>query len=691
MTLIIVESPTKARTFNRILKGAKTKEEYYVFATVGHIRDLPSKKISIDYTKDFKPTYEVIAKKKKVVMKLKELASKNKEIILATDLDREGESISYHIAYLLGFVKEKWPESTVDVAHLKRIVFHEITPKALFAALKEPSELRMNLVKAQQARRILDRIVGYELSPLLWKKTGRNWLSAGRVQTVALRFIVEREKEIRAFGKEPYYQIYGVFNPSAHSTGSVQASSGQETGLKAKLVAKDDVLYEQKSTLQLFAGEYTYTKTTISKDTIEALVKDAQKDAYTISDIKEDVVTRTPPPPFTTSLLQQEGFQKLHFASSHVMRLAQNLYEQGLITYHRTDSFSLASSFVFGARDYITATYGKEYALEKPRGYSARSRLAQEAHEAIRPTHVDQDTSALFKKRKLTADHRRLYELIFTRAVATQMKEAQIRKVVVQIMGKKGYLFESEHQKVLFDGFLRVLNPEFVAKHTSDHGLAKDEKLALVDLSSEELETKPPWRYHEASLIRVLEEKGIGRPSTYAMIISLIQNKGYVEKEYRYFKPTNLGEAICDYLSSTFPDVFDVGFTSSLEEGLDKIAQGEDNIVSVLRTFYTPFKATLDARATDTTTMQIKEETDEKCPKCGSPLVMRRSKFGKFLACSSYPKCKFTKSQNVLVKDKKCPKCGGGVVVKYTKSKKRFFGCENYPKCDFASWAYNKI
>lgn len=699
MPLIIVESPTKARTFNRILKGTSgTKEpaakgakaksapkakpgpnDYYVFATLGHIRDLPGDKMAIDFEHNFKPEYKVMEKKQKVITQLKDLAKDYNEIIFATDQDREGESISYHAAYLLGLMDEKWPEikPKKDVGTVKRIVFHEITANALKEALENPGEIRLDLVKAQQARRILDRIVGYELSPLLWKKLGKNWLSAGRVQTAALRFVVEREKEIRAFNKEPYYQISGVFK------------DGEE--FKAKLISKDGVKYEQQFKLTLFAGEYTYTKTTIGKDSVDTVSADIKSDAFKIGDFQESVTKRYPPPPFSTSLLQQEAINRYGFTSKMVMRLAQDLYERGLITYHRTDSFNLSTSFVFRAKDYIAATYGAEYALEKPRGYRTKSASAQEAHEAIRPTKVDRMPDEIGKDKKLTKNHKLLYELIWNRAVATQMKEAEIKTTKVFADGEKGYRFESDFQKVLFDGFLKVLSPEYVNRHQSDVKMKLGEKLTLTDLTNDEKETLPPPRYSEASLIKVLEERGIGRPSTYAAILSLIQEKGYVEREGRYLRSTPLGEAISDYLSTAFPAIFDINFTARMEEELDKIADGDMKLLEVLKEFYTPFSKDLAAKKSDTEKIDVKEEISETCPKCGKPLQIRFSKFGKFYACSGYPDCKFTKPFLKTVDGKVCPKDGGDVVVRYTKAKKKFYGCVNYPQCDYTEFVWGKL
>lgn len=676
MALIIVESPTKARTFNYILKSsasATDKNNYFVFASMGHIRDLPKSKIAIDYENDFKPDLEPILNKEKIITQLKKLAAENQEIILATDQDREGEAISYHIAYILGYINEDWPNiGFKDGVSLKRIVFHEITPKALTEALANPETLRLDLVKAQMARRILDRIVGYELSPLLWKKTGKNWLSAGRVQTVALRLIVEREKEIKAFKSEDYFQIFGLFDQD----------------VKAKLISKDSLLYEQKYTLKLFAGDYQYIKTTINKENVENIKQDCSNDKYKVSEVHESIDPRYPMPPYTTSLLQQDAYYKHGFSSKQTMRLAQDLYERGLITYHRTDSFNLSARFVFPAKEYIEKKFGKEYALEKPRGFRTRSKSAQEAHEAIRPTKL-LEVKAAFKGKKeskLTINHQRLYTLIFNRAIATQMKEAQIKTVKTEILSDKNYFFESEQQQVIFDGFLKVFDPYYVTNHQTVVKLEKGSIIKIKTLEEKALLSKAPPRYNEASLIRILEEKGIGRPSTYAMIISLIQMKNYTEKDGRYFIPTSIGTSICDYLSSSFPKIFDLSYTANLEDGLDRIANKEEDYIKLLKDFYTPFKKELDIRKEDNSVLKIEDDIKGICPDCGGNLISRFSRFGKFIACSNYPKCKYTKSIVKVVKNRKCPLCQGDVVVKFTKSKKRFYGCGNYPKCKWSAW-----
>jgi len=667
MALIIVESPTKVRTFNRILKG----RDYFVFASFGHIRDLPSNKLSINYKNQFQPDYQIIPNKRKVVNELRRLAKSNTEIILATDLDREGESIAYHAAYVMGFIKENWPEFNIKRSikdKLKRIVFHEITAKALEEALKNPQELRTNLVKAQQSRRILDRIVGYELSPLLWKTMGKNWLSAGRVQTVALRLVVEREKEIRKFKLEDYFQIYGEFS--------------QIAPFKAKLISKEGVVFEEKITTQLFTGIYTYSKTSINQKNIEEIKSDLGNDHFHVFSIDESKEKRYPPPPLTTSLLQQNAFYKCGFSSKMTMRLAQDLYERGLITYHRTDSFNLSTNFVFKAQDYIKKEFGNQYALEKPRGYKTKSKMAQEAHEAIRPTKFEKEINST----GLTINHKRLYNIIFNRAIASQMKEAEINLIKIQILSDKKYLLITLIEQVVFDGFFRLLNPKFAKENKIKPNIKVNDSLDLKTLTPELLTTKPPPRFNEASLIRILEEKGIGRPSTYAAIISLIQLKNYTEKDGRYFVPTKLGEAVCDFLAESFPEIFNLDFTASMEDDLDKVAGGEKNFIDLLNIFYEPFKKRLVEKKDQKITIDVQDELDEVCPQCKSALVIRYSRFGKFIACSSYPKCKYTKSFLKTVKGKMCPKCAGEIVIRYSKNRKRFYGCSNYPKCKYSTW-----
>lgn len=676
MALIIVESPTKARTFNRILKG----QDYFVFATVGHFRDLPSKKIAIDFNNNFKPEYEIMEKKVNITDKLKGFLKEHNEIILATDPDREGEAIAFHVAYILNFINESWPDINLiqnKGKSLKRIIFHEITQKELENALANPTELRIDLVKAQQARRILDRIVGYEISPILWKKTKKFWLSAGRVQTVALRIIVEREKEINNFKKEPYFQIIGIFKDNNNF-------------IEGKLIQINNDTIEIRQKIKLFAGEYEFTKTIVDSKNVDNIITNIKKDTYEITNIDENEISKYPPPPFTTSLLQQDAYYKFRFASKYTMRLAQNLYEKGLITYHRTDSFNLATKFVFRAKDYIVKTFGKEYSLEKPRGYKTKSRSAQEAHEAIRPTYLDGLTKIKTVK-GLTANHKKLYKLIFDRAVSTQMKEATSKISKIYIEGKMGYKFSSENQQIVFDGFLKLLNPSFVERNQKVINVKIGTKLILNELKSEAKDTNPPPRYSEGSLIKILEDKGIGRPSTYAPIISLIQTRGYVERDSGYLIPSNLGIAISDYLSKNFQEIFEIDFTAKMEEELDKIADGESQIIKTLNDFYNPFKKNLTEALKDEKEIKIDESTDKTCPKCNKPLNIRFSKFGKFYACSGYPECKYTESIKNYVKNKKCPLCSSKVVIKYSKKGMRFFGCDSFPKCKYTEFGYKKL
>jgi len=675
MSLIIVESPTKAKTFNRLLREQKNK--YFVFATMGHVRDLPSDELAIDYKKKFQPKYEIIKNKEKIIERLKELAEKSDEIILATDPDREGESIAYHIAYILGFYEEKWPSflSVFKEKKLKRIVFHEITKKALDDALNSPFEIRLPLVKAQIARRLLDRIVGYELSPILWKRIGKNWLSAGRVQTIALRLIVEREKEIENFLSEEFYRIMGLFNIDKNN-------------LEAKLIAFHNNIIEKKETLNLFAGPYQFSKTIINKKNVDEVVNELKNDFYKVLEIKEEVFDRYPPPPFITSTLQQEAFYRFGFSSKLTMKLAQDLFEEGYITYHRTDSFNLSSNFVFKAKTYIQENFGKEYVLDKPRGYITKSKLAQEAHEAIRPTRLEK----IKKKSNLTTNHIKLYELIFDRAIATQMKEAKIKIIKIIIGSDLGNKFLSEIQGVVFDGFLKILKSDFIKKNFSldfINDIKIGEKINLFKIESILKTTQPPSRYNEASLIKTLEEKGIGRPSTYASILSVIQNRYYVEKEGRYFKPTNLGIVVVEYLKKAFCDIFQIDFTAKMEDKLDEITQGKVDFVQLLSDFYYSFSKDIKLEREKNEVINVEEEIKEICLQCGASLVIRYSRFGKFLACSRYPVCNFTKPYYQKVNGKKCPKCGGDIVIKFSRKKKRFYSCVNWPKCNYVTWKLN--
>lgn len=677
MQLIIVESPTKAKTFGKFLDNKKFKVE----ATMGHIRDLPESKLGVDQKNQFKPDYVISPKKKQVVSQIKALAKKADTVILATDADREGEAISYHIAFVLGLIDEKWPKIAFKKnAKVKRIVFHEITKEALEEALKTPGELNLALVDSQQARRILDRLVGYKVSPILWKKIGKRWLSAGRVQTVALRFIVEREKEIAKFESEPFYKVSGLFSDKDLPAGRQEVKKEVE----ARLVSKNGVVYEKKFSIDLFDGTYTFTKTNIAEKDVPVIKKELEGDTFTINDVTEKVSKRSPLPPFITSTLQQEAAQKLGYSSKNTMRVAQQLYEHGLITYHRTDSVTLSSKFLTEANTYTQKTYGDAYTLPTPRSFTTKSKLAQEAHEAIRPTKLN---PTITEDGSLISSHKKLYELIFKRALASQMKEAQIINTKIEILSSKKYLFQSNFDTILFDGFLVL----YEKKDVKDNFLPKKgDSIDLDNLDFFATETTPPPRYNEASLIKTLEARGIGRPSTYAPTISTIQDRLYVEKKEGRFYPTILGSAVCDYLSKAFGTIFEIDFTANLEDKLDEIAHKKANMIEVLAEFDKPFEASLTAAAEDKSFIDVQEKTDEKCPTCGKPLVVRFSKFGKFYACSGYPDCKYTKAFYETVKEL-CPKCSGAIVIRYTKRKKKFYGCSNYPKCDFAAWKLNEI
>jgi DNA topoisomerase-1 len=666
MAIIIVESPTKARTFNSILKD----DRYQIVSTLGHIRDLPENKLAIDYQNNFLPNYQVIKNKKKIIDQIKALMKKDSDIYLATDPDREGEAISYHLAFLLGYVDENWPDFVIKNNNLKRIVFHEITPTAIKEAIANPQKIRESLVRAQIARRLLDRIVGYEISPILWKKTGKKWLSAGRVQTVALRLIIEREKEIKQFASEKYYQINGIFKINNHQ-------------LNAKLIKKDEKSLEETKKIPLFDGEYTFTKTIINEELLKTIIAELNNDRFFIQKIDKNESQRIPPPPFTTSLLQQQAFYQFGFSSKTTMKLAQDLFENGLITYHRTDSFNLAPKFLLEAKKYILRQWGKQYTLEKPRAYKTKSKLAQEAHEAIRPTQFDENPPLLDK---LGRYHAKLYQLIFYRAIATQMTPAIIKNISILIGSKKSYVFQSKTESVIFDGFLKIYNEsQKKTENQTQIDIKTSDDVQLIKLEYEERNTNPPPRYNEASLIKSLEQKGIGRPSTYAMIISLIQQKNYVEKQGKSFIPTMVGITIGEFLTNNFGELFDLNFTANMEDRLDQIANDNINHILLLKDVY---RALLEKKEKIDFNEKIKIETqsEEKCPKCGAPLVLRYSKFGKFYACSNFPDCRYTKNYVQYAENANCPQCGGRIIIKMTKSKKRFYGCENYPKCNFASW-----
>jgi DNA topoisomerase-1 len=655
MNLIIVESPTKAKTLTRYLKG-----KYDVVATMGHIRDLPKADLGVDVEHDFAPRYIIPRDKAKHAKELKAIAKKADTIILATDPDREGEAIAWHVSELLK-------------CEGKRIVFHEITERAIKEALDNPRTIDFKLVDAQQARRILDRLVGYKLSPLLWQKLSKRWLSAGRVQSVAVRLIVEREREIERFTKKEFWTIEGKFDPT----------------ITAQLVSKDGVTYEEILSFDLFDGKYTTTSTSIaSEPQAKAIVVDL-KAPFTVTAVDKKEVRRSPAPPYTTSTLQQDAGRKLYFSAKRTMQLAQKLYEEGYITYHRTDSLNLSDKFLDESRAYIAATYGKDYVSDTARKYHTKSKVAQEAHEAIRPTDVSTLSNALDGDGELNRDHHRLYELIWRRAVASQASDAVFDSTAIDVTTSNGYVFEAQGSVIKFEGFLKIMGrdiDEVIVPNVSVW-----QTVTLKDATPTQHFTNPPPRYTEVSLIKTLEEKDIGRPSTYAPIISTIQDRQYVTKDEKKLVPTELGNSVTDFLVEYFPDILELPFTARMEQELDAIANGEMAWVPVIREFYTPFEKDLNAAYEKADKVKVAEEViDEKCPQCQNPLVIRMGRFGKFIACSTFPACKYTRQFSEKI-DMKCPRCGGDIVIKKTRRGKTFYGCSNYPTCNFAAWKKEDI
>ena len=676
MQLIIVESPTKARTLSRFL-GKK----YQIEASMGHIRDLPKSELGVDVEHDFTPKYVTPRLKAKRAKELKDAAKKATSIVLATDPDREGEAIAFHVAELLK------PKAKKDTP-FSRIVFHEITEHAIKEALANPREIDLKLVDAQQARRVLDRLVGYNLSPLLWKKLSRRWLSAGRVQSVAVRLIVEREREIAKFVKEEYWTIEGVFS-SRPEVGPPEAAGLPASLLRAQLVSYDGVKYDKTLTYNLFDGTYTTTSSTITNQRVaDDIIKDL-KAPFVVSAVEKKEIRRAPAPPYTTSTLQQDAGRKLYFSAKRTMQLAQKLYEEGLISYHRTDSVNLAEKFIGEAREYVSSQYGKEYVPAEPRRYKTKSKVAQEAHEAIRPTDVKVQSSFLAENSELNRDHVRLYELIWKRALGSQAAEAVFDSTTIDITSSNGYLFKAQGSVITFDGFLRIMgrdNDEVILPQVQS-----GQTVSLQQALAQKHETAPPPRYGEAGLVKALEEKGIGRPSTYAPILSTIQERQYVTKEEKKLLPTELGNQVTDFLVEYFPTIMELPFTAKLEDDLDEIANGEKQWVPVIAEFYKPFAEILESTYDKAEKVKLPVVTlDEACPTCGNPLVLRVGRYGKFIACSTFPKCHYTRQFAEKI-DMKCPRDGGDIVIKKTHRGKTFYGCSNWPKCTFAAWKKEDI
>ncbi len=707
MDLIIVESPTKAKTIDKFLD-----KKYRVESSFGHIRDLPKSEMGVDTQNNFSPRYIIPTKAKKVVSNLKAVAKKADEVVLASDEDREGEAIAWHLVQALGLDEKK----------TKRIVFHEITKEAIQEALKKPRQIDLDMVDAQQARRVLDRLVGYELSPFLWKKVAKG-LSAGRVQSVATRLIVEREGEIRDFKSEEYWSL------SANLTGDAE---------------------ENRFTVDLYKiGGKTFDKLTIKKDDAQELKKILRLADYKVEKIEKKNVNKNPAAPFTTSTLQQSANRHLGFSAKQTMSVAQKLYEQGFITYMRTDALNLSPKFLTEADVWIKKNLGADYATGG-KIYKNKSKNAQEAHEAIRPTEVATTPEKIAKK--LDKNQERLYRLIWQRAVASQMAAARLAATIIDVKAatkKDSYLFRANGQIMTFSGYLQIW-PEKTKEQTLPE-LEEKQSLVLIELKTEQHTTNPPARYSDASLVKELEKYGIGRPSTYAPTIATIITRNYVERdENKKLKPTEIAFVVTNLLLSHFPKIVDYRFTAQMEDNLDEIARGKKAWQPIIRDFYSDFHDNLElkyqeikksdimpeekstevcnkcgspmiiktgrygkflacsafpecrnikkmpggtgheTREPDAKLLDLqKKYAEEVCDKCGSPMAVRTGKFGPFLACSAYPKCKNIKNINSSTTNTEptpCPVCGKGKIVKKFSRRGAFWACDNYPKCKNAYW-----
>lgn len=642
--LVVVESPAKAKTINNYLGT-----DYVVMASFGHVRDLPSSVIGVDLENNFEPKYISNPKSKKVISDLKKYSAKADEIFLATDLDREGEAIAWHVFEALKLKKEK----------TKRITFSEITKDSIKEAVANPREIDMKLVDAQQARRVLDRLVGYNLSPLLWQKVMKG-LSAGRVQSVALRLVVEREREIQKFKAEEYWTVDAVFEKD-------------KIKFNAKLVEEDG-----KKIDKLYIKDEKQAK---------EIAKKLESGTYSVLSIESKDEKRNPLAPYITSTLQQDAANQLGYSAKQTMRLAQGLYEDGHITYMRTDSVNLSAQAVSAMRKYIEGEFGKNYINESPRSFSSSAKKAQEAHEAIRPTHIENSPEKL----NLEARQAKIYSLIWRRALASQMSQAIMETVEARIKNDI-YMFSARGQLIKFDGWLK-LYPKKVTEMSLPN-LEKDEKVNLEDLQTNQHFTEPPARYSEASLIKALEEKGIGRPSTYAPTMSTIQDRGYVVKEKGRLMPEQVGFVVNDLLVENFPDIVDYNFTAAVEDEFDQIAEGKVEWQKMIKEFYEPFAKNLLEKKGTIVKTSMDEKLDEKCPDCGKGLVLKHSRNGKFIGCSGFPDCRYTRSyvsekqQKELdeaeeqVKGRKCPECKSDLKIARGKYGP-FIGCSGYPKCKY--------
>jgi len=653
--LVIVESPTKAKTIGKFL-GKK----YHVLASAGHLRDLPKSRMAVDIENDFEPQYTNIRGKADLIKELKKNASEANKVFLATDPDREGEAISWHLAYLLG----------IDKNSSCRVTFNEITQNAVRDAFKSPRKIDMELVDTYQARRVLDRVVGYKISPILWKKVKKG-LSAGRVQSVATRLICDREEEIEAFIPKEYWSIEGRF-----------IKNGEKVLKKNEFVAK---FYGDKSgKINIGTGEEA-----------EKILKDLEKCTYSVVSVKETEKKKAPSAPFTTSTLQQEASRKLGFPTSKTMLIAQQLYEgidlgksghTGLVTYIRTDSTRISDEAAFAAKEYIAETYGNEYLPKNRRIYKNRN-SSQDAHEAIRPSYMTLKPDDV--RAKLTNDQYKLYKLIFDRFIASQMADAIFNICNVDISAGK-YIFKTSGTTVKFPGFTKVYIEGKDEKEDEDAGklpeLGNGDILNCLDILNQQHFTQPPSRYSEATLVKATEEYGIGRPSTYATIVSTIQARGYVGKEKKTLYPTELGRIVNNLMKQSFKDIVDVEFTAQLESQLDEIEQGSVKWTKVLRDFYNGFAPELEKAEKEVEKVVIADPvSDVPCDKCGRMMVYKTGRFGKFLACPGFPECRNTKA---IIEEvgTACPDCGKMLLFRKTKSGKRYVSCSGYPDCKFSSW-----
>ncbi len=700
MKLVIVESPTKAKTISRFLGDG-----YEIRASMGHVMDLPKSTLGVDIDHNFELQFEVSADKKKTISELKKLAKEADEVILATDPDREGEAIYANIKEVL--------EDSKKGEKFQRVTFHEITKEAIEEALNHPGKVNEDLVAAQIARRVLDRLVGYKLSPLLWQKVRRG-LSAGRVQSVALRLIVEREREIQKFVMAPYYTVSAqlkkqkkssvtasAFTPLSASSAKqsdtndeIAASShnSRNDAIAFDLVSVNGTKIEVQEKIKLYDGDYTVTKTIIdSEEKAKQIASDLQTKTYIVEDVVKKETKRSPQPPFTTSTLQQQASIRFGYSGKRTMSLAQKLYEEGYITYHRTDSLNMASSAVFAMRKYVEGLFGEKYIPEKPRFYSSKQKNAQEAHEAIRPTKVAKTPEDVAND--LGRDYSKLYELIWRRAIASQMSDAIVESTSVSVKADGGstpavYRFKTNGSVLLFDGFLKI-NP-FGLEDKKLPDFVSLEPLDLLKVFAEKHETSPMPRYNDASLIKSLEEAGVGRPSTYATIIGTIEARQYIERDQKRFVPTTIGMAVNDFLVKNFSNIDDIPFTAAMEDKLDAVARGEEKWQPMIADFYQPFAKQLDeTKKADRVEIPV-EKLDEKCPKDGGDLVIRMGRFGKFISCANFPTCDY-KRQYVETVPYTCPKDGGQIVVKKTRKGRPFYGCANYPKCDYAAWKLEDV